>query len=469
MIRVGNGTGFAPGVKRLAAAAALAAGTIMAGLPAGAQSLTDALILAYRSSPLLAQQRNLLRVEDEDVASAVATLRPTIGYIASTQLQDNDTFGSEQTTSIGLTLDWTVFDWGRRGFQIGAAKETVLATRWLLVQAEQQVLGAAVDAYLALALAIRTVDVQESNRTLLETQLQATRDRFEVGEVTRTDVAAAESQLAAAFSSLAAARGQVDIARENFRQATGQLPGATLDGLPPFPELPPSVERAQALGVQIHPTIRSRQHQVVAADILKQFAEAQRAPTLDLDGRLTGTEGENDRSVTLSLNGPIYTGGSISASVRQAAAQANATRADLANQARVITQNVGQAYAELMAARAQLAASDEQVRSARIAFEGFREEAALGARTTLDVLDAEQDLLDARITRLQAETDVQRAVYDALSAIGLLTAEHLGLSVERYDPDEYYAAVRSAPATLPHPTNRGDRLDRVLRRFGRGG
>ena len=462
----------AKGLRTWAAAAALLATT---ALPVGAQSLSDALVGAYNSSPLLAQQRNLLRVEDEDVAQAVATLRPTLSYFAQTQLVDNeagdsplDDGGTNRTTSFGIDLSWTLFDWGQRAFQIGGAKETVLATRWLLTDLEQDVLGQAVDAYLQLALAVRTVDVRESNLRLLQTQLQASRDRFEVGEVTRTDVAIAEAALAGAQSELAAARGQVDISRELYRQATGSLPGSSLSALPPSPSIPPTAEGAQALAVQIAPTIKALQHQIVGADLGVQVAEASRRPSVTLNGQIAETEGRGARGVTLRAGGPIYTGGSLASNVRQATARANALRAQLANEARTVTFQVGQAYAQLMVAKSQLMASEEQVRSAQLAFEGFREEALLGARTTLDVLDAEQQLLDARVARLQADTNVEGAVYDVLGAIGLLTTEHLGLSVERYDPDAYYQAVRTAPATLPR-SDRGNRRDRVLKRFGRGG
>ena len=454
----------------LAATAALA-------LPATgwAQSLTDALILAYESSPLLAQQRNLLRVQDEDVAVAVSALRPTINYLAETQLSDTfsgplGTTGSQTVSTLGLTLDFLLLDGGRRAFNIGAAKEAVLAARWQLVQVEQDVLGDAVDAYLALALAVRTVDVRESNLRLLETQLEAAEDRFEVGEVTRTDVAIAQSRLAAAQSLLAAARGQVDIAREQYRLATGELPTGTLAPLPPMPALPPTLDRAQALAVQVAPTIKALQHNVVAGELLVQLREANRLPQVALSGQvgLSSNDRPESAAIGISGTGPIYTGGQLSALSRQATAQVNATRAQLAQQARLVTNAVGQAWSALEVARVQVMASDEQIRAAQLAFEGFREEASLGARTTLDVLDAEQELLDARVLRLEAETQLQGAFYDVLAAIGLLTTDHLGLNVERYDPTAYYNAVRTAPATAPGLSSQGNRLDRVLSRFGRG-
>ena len=450
-------------------ALALAAGIALAPAAAQAQSLGDALVLAYDSSDLLVQQRNLLAALDEDVAQAVAALRPTISYFAQVQASDSSLRGTDATGSLGLLLDFVIADGGRRAFQIGAAKEAVLSARWSLQQVESQVLFDAVSAYLDLRLAARVVDVSEANLRLLTQQLRAAQDRFEVGEVTRTDVSIARARLAASRSQLALARGQVDIAREAYRLATGHAAGGRLPALPPAPQLPPTVERAQDLAVQINATIKALQHDVTAGELLVNLADAQRLPSVNLQGGVTYAEPDaGNASVTLEARGPLFTGGRLPSLSRQAKARVAATRAGLAQQARVVAQAVGTAWAQLEIARAQVIASDEQIRAATLAFEGFREEALLGARTTLDVLDAEQELLDARLARLEAETQAQLAVYRVLFAIGLLTVDHLGLDVQRYDPDAYYTAVRDAPiGSIRGSTARGDRLDRVLRRFGR--
>jgi len=456
-------------LRGVAAAALLA----LAPLSAPAQSLSDAMVLAYDSSDILAQQRHLLAALDEDVAQAVSALRPTVSYFANVTAADNSLIGTGTSSTLGLLLEFTIADGGRRAFQIGAAKEAVLAARWNLQQVEQQVLLDAVSAYLGLRLAVRVVDVSESNLRLLGQQLWAAQNRFEVGEVTRTDVAIAEARQAASNSQLAAARGQVDIAVERYRLATGHLPGAAMPALPRSPELPPSVEQAQALAVQVNPTIKALQHNVTAGDLFVQVADAQRLPTIDLTGRIEGNSPGYDRgdsgnaSLTLGASGPIYTGGNLASLGRQARLQVNAARSELAQQARVVTDSVGSAWAQLRISRAQVVASEQQVMSSQLAFEGFREEAELGARTTLDVLDAEQELLDARLDRAEAQTNAELAVYQVLAAIGLLTVDHLGLAVERFDPDLYYNAVRTAPTSVPRRSEQGNRLDRVLRRFGR--
>jgi outer membrane protein len=456
----------APG--RRMRAALMGTALALAPLAAWSQTLADAFVQTYRASPQLEQQRLLQRTLDEDVAVAVAALRPVVSAQAEISRTLIDEFPNSTGASLSLLLDYTLVDGGQRLLRIGAAKEAVLAGRFQLIEAEQTLLLRAADAYLGLLQAQRNVELRESNLRLLNEQLRAAQDRFEVGEVTRTDVTIAEARLAAAQSLLANARGQVDIQREAYRLVTGTLPTGAIQPPPPPPELPPTVERAQALALQIHPLILAGQHEIVAATLIANAVEADRLPTIGLQAR-TGisrqTEGEPSATVGIQGSIPIYTGGRLSALNRRAIANAQAARAALEQQARLIANDVGRAYALLRIARAQIIASDQQVRSAQLAFEGFREEALLGARTTLDVLDAEQELLDARTLALEAEIDAQLAVYQVLAAIGLMTTDHLGLSVRRYDPADYYNLVADAPAVSP--SEQGGRLDRVLRRFGR--
>ncbi|CTQ33118.1 TolC family outer membrane protein [Jannaschia rubra] len=452
--------------------AATAVAIVMAA-PIHADTLSDVLIAAYRSSPLLEQQRYLLRATDEDVAIAVSALRPAVNFQANYSKTTAETPFIPRTTSTGgslaLVLDYTLVDGGQRYLRIGAAKESVLGARFGLVQFEQNVLLDAITAYFDLRLAVRIVDVRENNVRLIREQLRAAEDRFEVGEVTRTDVAIAQSRLSSSQSALAAARGQVDIALEVFRLTVGRLPVGNLQDPPASPQLPATVGSAQQLALQVHPLISAGQHEIAALTLLADARAADRLPSVNLQGSAGRTRPEND-SLRVELQGrvPLYTGGRLPALQRQAIARAQGARADLGQTSRAIVDGVGRAWAGLEVARAQISATREGVRASQLAFEGFREEAQLGARTTLDVLDAEQDLLDARTDQLQAESDAQLAIYNVLAAMGLLTTEHLGLSVERYDPSVYYNVVSNAPqATGTRPSSQGGRLDSVMRRFGR--
>jgi outer membrane protein len=358
-----------------------------------------------------------------------------------------------------------------RRLSIEAARETVLAARQGLVAVEQQVLRDAVTAYLNVWRDLQVVNVREANVRVVTQQLRAARDRFEVGEDTRTDVAQAEARLAQARSALAAARGQLEISRELFALAVGRHPGA-LAGPGPIPGLPRSEEEADGLARQNAPSILRLQHEVSAAELAVQGARASYRPTITLDGRATNTfespfpggEGEG-ASIGLTLTQPIYRGGQLASLERQALAQLGAVRASLNQQTLVNVQIMGNAWAQMRIANAQIQAADQQISAAELAFEGVREEASLGARTTLDVLDAEQDVLDARISRIEAQTNLYSAAYAILAAGGLLTVERLGLEVPGYDPAAYSDLVSGAPGRVR--SAQGDRLDRIMDRVGR--
>lgn len=456
--------------------ASLSAVVLAIALPAQgfAETLSDALIQAYVSSPSLEQQQLLLRVTDEDVAVALSALRPTVNFQATfgKTAAFNGFNGRTTSTnaSLSLVLDYVLADGGQRQFRLDAAKEAVLAARYRLVQFEQGVLLDAVSAYLNLRLAASLVDARESNVRLINRQLAAARDRFEVGEVTRTDVVLAQSRLATAQSLLAAARGNVDVQVEAYRLAVGRTPGTRLQAPPALPDLPTSLQGAQQLALQIHPLISADQHDITALELLASARAADRLPQVSLRGTFSQTRPNQD-SASIALNGtvPIYNGGRRSALQRQAVAQAAAARSGLGQTSRTVVQGVGNAWSSLEVARAQVAATRQGVRAAQLAVDGFREEAQLGARTTLDVLDAEQELIDARTDLLQAQSDTQLGVYQVLAAIGLLTTDHLGLSVKRYDPSVYYNIASTAPSnplTL-RPSEQGNRLDSLMRRLGR--
>ncbi len=315
---------------------------------------------------------------------------------------------------------------------------------------------------------IETVQLRRNNVRVIGEELRAAEDRFEVGEVTRTDVATAEARLAAARGLLAAAEGQLAVNREIYNAVVGSFPD---NPVPPqgLPRIPADVATAKAQALRQHPDIVQLRHVVAGSDIAIAIAKAQMKPTVNLEGRwgMSGTFDSRDASqggsVTLGLSGPIYQGGGLSSGVRQAMANRDSARAQLYTAGQQIEQSVGSAYAQLRIAQASIVSTQEQVRAARVAFEGIREEATLGARTTLDVLDAEQELLDALAAQISAEVDQTLAAYAVLASIGELTAERLALDVPRYDPAAYYDLVKTAPVS----SRQGEELDRVLRALGK--
>ncbi len=434
-----------------------------------AETLADALVAAYKNSNLLDQNRAVLRAADEDVATAVSALRPVIAYTAQAGWSRAEVNSGLATTvveglsaSLSLSAELVLIDFGRRKLGIEIAKESVLATRQALIQVEQNVLLATVQAYVDVRLALDVVALRESNLRLITQELRAAQDRFDVGEITRTDVSIAEARLAASRAALAAAQGQLMIAREAYKAATGAYPGK-LAPPPRAPALPRTMEEAQGVARGTHPLIRQAQHQVTVADLQVELAKANRAPTVGAGVTLrTDDEGLESQSLGLTMNQTLYAGGRLSALQRKALAGKDAARAALAQTAVGVIQNVGIAWANLAVASASIEASDLQIRAAQAAFDGVREEAAAGTRTTLDVLDAEQELLDARNARLEAEAQRYVAVYQVLATMGLLTVEHLQLGIPTYDPEAYYGAVEKAPSH----SEQGKKLDRILKKIG---
>jgi outer membrane protein len=446
----------------------VATAAMLAAPMAGAESLTDALIAAYRNSNLLDQNRAVLRAADEDVAIAVSSLRPVVAFTGQSgwSRAQGTGFGSDVaenlTASLTLSAELTLLDFGRNRIGIEIARESVLATRQALIDVEQDVLLAAVQAYVDVRLAQEVVALRQSNLRLITQELRAAEARFEVGETTRTDVAIAQARLAASRSALAGAEGDLMIAREAYKAATGAYPGR-LEPLPRPPALPRSMEDAQSVARATHPLILQAQRLVTVAELQVDLSEAATKPTVGLGVNLGyDQDGDDSQSIGLTLNQTIYSGGRLSALIRQAIAGKDRARASLQQTAVGILQNVGVAWANLAVSTASVQSSDEQIRAAQTAFDGVREEAAAGARTTLDVLDAEQELLDARNARLEAEAQRYVGVYQVLSTMGLLTVDHLQLGIPTYDPGAYYETVKTAPSH----SAQGKKLDRILEKIG---
>jgi outer membrane protein len=441
---------------------------------ASAETLMDALVSAYNNSHLLEQNRAVLRAADEDVAQAVALLRPTLDYNVNRSFdQDFDENWTRAYDTLELTSQLTLFDFGRNRMGVEAAKEGVLAAREGLIAQEQQVLLSAVEAYMNVRRTQEVVTLRQNNVRVLNEEVRAANDRFEVGEVTRTDVAQAQSRLALAESDLAAADADLEAAREAYRLAVGRYP-ADLASPPTLPSIPSLENEARNIAVRTHPLILQAQRFVTVAEINAEIAQAAVLPTVGVSANVGYAESRQQLSssgnleptagVGVGLSGPIYQGGSINSLYRQASAQRDENRALLLQTSAEISQRLGLAWAVAESSRAQLEATGRQIEAAQIAFEGTREEATLGARTTLDVLNAEQELLNARAEEIDANAEEQIAYYSLLAAMGRLTVDYLNLPVTAYDPSIYYNSVRNAP---PITSKEGIKLDRVLRNIGK--
>jgi outer membrane protein len=432
---------------------------------AQAETLSDALSSAYNNSGLLEQNRALLRAADEGVAQSIAAVLPVINWSwtgnrsRSTALFNGDL---DHTAVARITGSLTLYDGGASGLATEAQKEVVLGTRQALRNVEQSVLLRAVQAYMNLLSAREFVQLRENNVRLITQEFRAAQDRFDVGEVTRTDVALAEARLAAARSLFAASQGDLAVAAEEYRAAVGSAPinPRAVSAAP----VSRNLQQAKDFALRNHPSILEAQHSVSAAELNIQRAQAAVNPTMTLNGAYTRDRDALETfSTGITIGGPIYSGGLISSQVRQFQANRDATRSGLHLNLIAIEQQVASSFARLQVARATRLASEQQIRAATVAFQGVREEATLGSRTTLDVLNAEQELLDARANRIAAQSDEVVASYSVLSSMGLLTADHLNLGVQQYDPAEYYNLVKNAPTKR---SDQGAALDRILEAIG---
>ena len=392
---------------------------------------------------------------DEGVALARSARRPQLS--ASGGLASNSGtvgFGGPWATpnnaSASLDAQLVLYDNGQSQAAIDAAKAMVAAQRAMLINAEQDVLLDAATAYLDVRSAIRVLELSQNSVRVLEQQVQAARDRFEVGAVTRTDVSLTEAALASAQGGRAGSEGALRINSEIYETIIGRAPVDLQP--PPAPSgLPSSLAAAEALALRNHPMVDAARHALEAAQYDLVRAIAQGGVTVALNGSVGVTNSTNPAfdglSASISIGGsvPLYQGGRNSSLVRQAEAIYQLRAAELSRTELLIKQAVAAAWTQLDIARAFIQASDLQVEAQQLAYEGVQEEANLGARTTLDVLDAEQDLLSAQTDLVSAQRDELVAAYSLLASVGAFTVDALGLGVERYDPAAYFEAVQHAP------------------------
>lgn len=424
--------------------------------PALAETLADALVKAYQTSPLLESNRAALRGLDESVPQAQADKRPQVGAGVSASTQTTpEHWKADQLNSAEASLNASLllFDSGATRAAVEAARNRIAAGRADLKDVEQLVLFNAVQAYVDVRRDEEFVRLANNDVDRLEETLGATRNRFDVGEVTRTDVSQSESRLAASRSQLAASEGALEVSRQAYKAAVGTLPQGRLEPLPPLPALPGSLDEATNIGIQRNPLIVSAQFSERAAVYDFDRAIAAKRPTVELSGAVgAGRDNQNFRwdgsafgQVGVDGNMPLYTGGRNDSVVRQAQALLDQRRYELQDTGRTVTQSVAQAFTQLDVARATIVARREQAEAARIAAEGVAEEARLGARSTLDVLDADQERLQADAEIVQSVRDEYIAAYGLLRAMGLLTVEHLKLGVQTYEPDVNFRRVRGGP------------------------
>lgn len=460
-VRFGWGAAVLGGsARRVLMCGAAAAALIAAGPRAQAETFADALVMALEVNPAYDAAVASLQGLDETVALARAGMRPSVsgdvrlgGSVSSVESSVTDGRVTAPAASATLSVTQSLYDGGQTANATEEALANVRAGRAALIGTEQTVLLEAVVAYVDVSRTAENVVLSENNVRVISRELDAAQDRFEVGEVTRTDVAQAKARLAESRAALSTARGVHGSARQAYLRAIGKLP-EDLAPLPPLPELPASLEEAQAIAEKTHPSILSAQAAIAAASSNVREEVGGTLPSLDFVGSLSssyadiGSNGFNTSSDAVTASGefratiPLYAGGGLRAEVRRAQALASQERAELFDATRLILEDVGQAWENLQSAQATIVSNRESITANEIAFEGVQEEAKVGSRTTLDVLDAETALLNSRVALVDSLGDEYVAAYQLLSAMGLLTASHLGLDVIVYDPEPNLARAQ---------------------------
>jgi outer membrane protein len=450
-------------------------GAVLAPKPALADppvTLAQALSEAYANNATLQEQRATLRATDENVPTAISGWRPTVtldataGRSSSVVKQNSSTFdpqtgqivptrirtpenGNPETAQVTITQP--IYSGGKVIDQTRQAKNSVYAARAQLLATEQTVFLNVVNAYVTVITDSHVLALDQNNQTVLKRQLQATRDQFNVGEITLTSVAQAQASLAQAVEQVAVAKGNLAIAKENFRQLVGDYPGAVLESPQPLVLPVGSAAEAAKAAIANNPNVIAAEFTDAASKDAIDVAYSALLPQVTVQasgytesqpsGAGTSTRGGE---VLGQLTVPLYQGGSEYAAIRQARAREQQSFATIIDQQRTAYAQATQAWEGLVASQAAIVSTNAEIKANAIALDGTEREEIVGTRTTLDVLNAQQLLLNSQVQQVQNIATLVNNSYTVASAIGRLTATDLGLPIDQYDDLQYYRAVKYA-------------------------
>jgi outer membrane protein len=459
--------------RSLHAVAATLLLVVFAGPPTAlADTIEAALVRAYRNNPQLNAQRALVRSTDENVSQALSGYRPKVALTASAGEQYTDTnttqgggrrelHGINPPRSAGLTVTQTLYNGQQTANKTRAAESQVSGAREALRVLEQTVLLSAAAIYMDYLRDAAIVEVQRSNVRVLEQTLKQTRDRFGVGQVTRTDVAQSEAQLAAGNTQLLAAEATLTTTEANFRRIIGNEPQALAPGSPVDRYLPGSLPTAVELSLIENPSVTAATFGIDVNYLQVKINEGALLPTISLQASVqqsyetTLTAFRSFAAVAAAqLSVPVFQGGAEYSLIRQ-------SKENLAQQRLVLEQtrdqtraNTVTAWGQLMAGKAQVVSGQALVDASELALTGVRREATVGQRTTLDVLNAQQALVNARVALVTAQHDRVVASYGVLNAVGRLSPQVLNLPTRVYDPSVHYQQVRDSWVGVRTPDGR---------------
>ena len=432
-------------------------------LPLAAETLEDALTQAYQTNPTLNARRASLRATDENVPQAAAGWRPTVRLSGNAGRRDIETTVNSRVTvnddrnpaSLGFTVTQPIYQGGRTQAGIKRAEAQVQAERARLMASEQSVFLGTATNYMNVLRDRAVVELRGNNEQRLRRQLEATRDRFRVGEVTRTDVAQAESRLARSSADRVLAEGDLTASRAQYERFVGKHPERLVEPTINLP-MPKSSQEAAGIASDNNPNVLAARFEEAAQLLRIREVQGELLPDVNIVADASRTADSSARNQTINQFGvsaqvtmPLYEAGSITSRVRQARETATQRRIEIEDARRQAHTDATTAFEALETAQASLKALETEIAAATIALEGVQQEANVGSRTVLDVLDSEQEMLDAQVRQVRAKRDATVATYQVLSAIGRLTAKDLGLAVPLYDFDANYQRVRNKWWDLP--------------------
>lgn len=436
--------------------------SLFAFSPASAETLAEALAAAYEDNPTLNAERAALRATDEGVPQALSGYRPQISASANAGISSSlDGSPALYPRGMSITVEQPIFSGHRTSNGVKIAETAVLAGREALRSAEQDTLLDAAQAFMDLVEAQAILNVRRENLDFLRSQVRAAEDQLNVGEGTRTDVAQTQARLAAGEAEYNSAAASLNSAVAVYEQVIGHRPTSLGAAQSLESMLPHTLNAALADAMTAHPAILAASYNIDIAEFNVKVNEGALLPTVSLEGTVSrnydsSSAGSVSNSAQLvgRLSVPIYSGGETSSLVRESKEVLGQRRIELDVARDQVRQAVISAWGQLDAARAQITAAQAQVAAEQLVLSGVIEERNVGQSTTLDVLNSQQDLLDARVTLITAQHDRVIASYSLVAAIGQLSAERLGLSVQPYDPQHHYVQVRDSWGGLRTPDGR---------------
>jgi len=446
---------------RLSLAAAVSAAALMTAAAAGAESLNDAIAMAYAQNPTLNQARAQQRATDEQYVQTRSALGPSVsaGGSVSYADKDQDFAGNRSYTSLNLQANQTIFASGGITASVNAAKAGVLAGQQDLRSTESSVLFNVIQVYTAVRRDQQALKISQDNYDILKQQLDQTQAQFDAGQLTKTDVAQSQARLQAAAAQLASAQAQLDTDRATYVAIVGQAPVA-LDPEPVLPGLPSDFDSALDLAQKNNPDLQAALYAEDAAAARVKAEKSVFGPTVALQAGTSSSAATNDlgslhdnegTSVTARFSIPLFSAGLNGARVGEAVEQYNAQKQATELTRRGVVSQVSQAWSQMIAARSAVNSNQEQVKAAQVAFEGVKTEQQVGLRTNIEVLNAEQELESAQLSLLEAQRNQYVAASQLLSVVGGLTAQAFVPDIEVYDPQQHFDKVKNKGWTPLEP------------------